>query len=326
MADRPVYIHAAAALGAQGDYLPTQRRRLNADPEPYELKTLIKQRLGQPLRQASHFVELTALGAQLCIQHAQPLAPDTAVYLGTGLGEVRKTAALFTQVMTPPGWVSPFDFINAANNMAAFYVAKLAGLRGRNLTVMQEEFSFEWALALAQQDLQAGRISYVLVGGADESSRPRSAHLRRLRLTQDQIMGEGSGWMYLGAEPVVENGRRALGEVLRVEPLTMRLHDDGWEEQAAQVLASLCQDRQRAYLLPGFRLERAQAVRLAALLPGVECEHYLDYCGCFHSASAFGLAAIFERAHAEPRRYFHLNADQTGRLMLVAVEAYAQAH
>lgn len=321
MPSKPVYIHAAAALGPQGDYLVTQRQPLRADPAPYELKPLVKQVLGQPLRQASHFVELTALSAQLCVQRApHPPPPATAIYLGTGLGEVRKTAALFGQVMTPPGWVSPFDFINAANNMAAFYVAKLAGLRGRNLTVMQEEFSFEWALTLALQDLRAGRVSHALVGGADESSQPRSKHLRRLRLEPQQILGEGSGWMYLSTAPAAPNGRQALGEVRCVQSLA---HDD-WETQLADVLAALWPDRQPACLLPGFRLPTAHLDRLRQRLPGMEYERYLDYCGCFHSACAFGLVTVLERAHPRPKCYVHVNRDQTGRLMLVAMEAYAQ--
>ena len=118
----PVYIHAAAALGPRGDYAAPQRTPLRTDPAPLELKELTRSVVGQPLRQASHFVELAVIGAQLCLQRLRLPSPAiTAVYLGTGLAEVNKTTALFNQVLPPGlGLASPFDFINASNNMAAF--------------------------------------------------------------------------------------------------------------------------------------------------------------------------------------------------------------
>ena len=64
----PLYIHAAAALGPQSDYTAAQRNPLHTDPAPLELKELTRSVVGQPLRQASHFVELAVIGAQLCLQ------------------------------------------------------------------------------------------------------------------------------------------------------------------------------------------------------------------------------------------------------------------
>jgi len=312
-----VYIHAAAALGPCLDTCAAERTRLAADPPPAELKELTRKVVGTPLRQASHLIELAAIGSQLCLKRLPWPAPEnTAVYVGTGLAEVRKTHAVFSQVMPPgPGMASPFDFINAANNMAAFYVAKLGNFRARNLTVTQEEFSFERTLQLALTDLRAGCYHQALVGGMDENSQPRGNHLRRFPLRDDQIMGEGSGWLYLGT-------RR---EQARAELLTVRHGARGADA------ASLLADTVRAWLhgsepvvlLPGFRLDKTEIARLATALPGLEMRDYLAHCGCFHTAAAFGIGALFDHAWPNPALIVHINRDGAGGLMLVALRLFA---
>ncbi len=321
-----LYIHAAAALGGQQDYTHAERKRLRQDPDADELKNLSKSVLGQTLRQASHFVELAAIGAQLCLQRLPRCAPaDTAVYLGTGLGEVRKTVSLFQQASSAAGLVSPFDFINATNNMAAFYVAKLADLRARNLTVMQEEFSFEWALTLAAMDIKAGAVNRALVGGVDENSHPRAEHMRRLPLKEDQIMGEGSGWIYLTGEPVSENSRRALGEILSIEQLPdIESGTAHFSARTASAIQPWLGAGEPAYLLPGFALPPEHACALTQRLPQLIGENYLDYCGCYHTAAAFGVAAIFDRPHPTSARYFHINSDNAGRTMMIGVQAFGE--
>lgn len=318
-ADRPAYLHAAVAVGAQMDYLPEQRRLLRADPPAAELKELTRRVTGQSLRQASHFVELAAIGSQLCLQRLRkPMSSDTAVYLGTGLAEVRKTRALFAQVMPPgPGCASPFDFINSANNMAAFYVAKLAGITGRNLTVMAEEFSFEQALMLAASDLCSQECGAVLVGGVDENSYPRDQHLRHIELRDSEIMGEGSSWLYLTRER-----EGALGELLTVEALPALPIHTSWVDAMATHLDPLLGRSIAARLLPGFRLAQEDVAALAGRFPTLEPERYLEYCGSFFSAAAFGIATAFEGNCASPRLFLHVNRDAAGATMIVALRVF----
>jgi hypothetical protein len=311
MTDARVYIHAGAALGPRGDSARAERTILAADPPPFEFKELVKQVVGVPLRQASHLVELAAVASQLCLKRLPFAAPeDTAVYVGTGLAEVRKTQALFQQVMPPgPGMASPFDFINAANNMAAFYVAKLGNFRARNLTVTQEEFSFEWALKLATEDLRAGRFRQALVGGLDESSQPRANHLRRIALRDDQILGEGAGFLYLSVE-----ARGALAELLGVHHVT--------GTPAAALSAALGHWRRAGEpltLLPGFRLTADELHALQIVFPDTAVHPYLEQCGCFHTAIAFGVAAQLDAVQPAPGLVIHLNHDATGRVMLTGL-------
>ena len=329
---KPVYIHAAAALGPHGDVTRLERRALHGDPPPLELKERVKEIVGVPLRQASHLVELAAIGSQLCLKRLPYPAPEnTAVYLGTGLAEMRKNEAVFKQTMPPgPGLASPFDFINAANNMAAFYTARLGNFRARNLTICQEEFSFEWALHLAAADVRSGEYrrpprmaevpetqeqfsGQVLVGGVDENLHPRSDHLLRISLRDDQPMGEGSGWLLLAADKA-----QACGELVEVKRAARNL-------DTAQVLHAAWrlwqQPGETLTLLPGLRIEPAEVQHLRQALPDLRVQDYLSLCGGFHTAAAFGLAALFD-APVTPGLFVHLNRDASGHAMLCAVRVF----
>jgi len=317
-----IYVHAAVALGAQQDYLPEQRRLMHTDPVPGELRELTRRVTAQNLRQASHFVELAAIGSQLCLQRLRTSRPrDTAVYLGTGLAEVRKTRSLFAQVMPPgSGAASPFDFINSASNMASFYVAKLANLTGRNLTVMAEEFSFEQALELAVSDLRDGGFDAALVGGVDENSHPRTEHMRHIGLRDSEIMGEGSGWMYL-----TRTREGALGELLAIETLRAPAVPAMWLDTVTARLEHWLAHPGVIRLLPGFRLTADDVAALAGRLSALKFEQYLDYCGSFYSAAAFGLATAFDHTHDSPQLFLHLNRDAFGHTMIVALSAFASS-
>lgn len=311
MTEPRIYVHSAAALGPHGDATASERVHLDADPPPFELRDLVKRVVGVSLRQASHLVELASIASQLCLKRLPVAAPeDTAVYLGTGLAEVRKTTALFQQVMPPgPGMASPFDFINAANNMAAFYVARLGNFRARNLTVTQEEFSFEWALQLAIADLRAGRYRRALVGGVDENSQPRTEHLRRIALRDDQHLGEGAGFLVLSCEP----------EAARAELLGVRhLASVKPEVALAGALAAWRREDEPVTVLPGFRLSRDDTAAMA-MCPGVTLRPYLDQCGGFHTAAAFGLAAQFDLAGSPTGLVVHANRNADGHVMLIGM-------
>jgi hypothetical protein len=312
MTSARVYVLAAAALGPGGACTSAERRRLDADPRT-ELRDLAKKVLGQPLRQASHFVELAAIGSRLCLNRlAAAPSPETGVYLGTGLGEVRKTEALFEQVMPPgSGIASPFDFINATANMGAFYVARGAGLLTRNLTVTQGVFSFERALALACDDLRAGTVAQALVGGVDENHFPRTEHLRRLPLRDDQIMGEGSGWLFLSNAP---DGARA--EIVAVETLPGVSADTG--EWAARVASVTDAKPGPAMLLPGHGLSAAQRDALARALGGASCRDYIEECGCYPTAAAYGIGATFDAAPITGLGV-HVNLDDRGATAVVVI-------
>lgn len=287
MPKRRVFIHAAAAVGPHGDVAHSERRALTLDAKPSDSRERVKALTGQHLRQASHFVELAVVGAMSCVSRVQRgLDPDTAIYLGSGLAEQRKMQALFKQV-AGGGLASPFDFINAANNMAAFYVAKLANLSARNYTVMADEVSFETALATAVSDVAHGVVPAALVGGVDECLDTRAEQLRRLDLSPRQHIGEGGGWLYLS--PVAEG---ALAEVLSV----------GAAANATMPGDNFRQGDEVVTWLNGFRTTQPHTTQRSE----DRVYDYLPYCGCFHTAAAFGVASVFDAASAG--LYIHAHA------------------
>ena len=293
MPKRRVFVHAAAAVGPHGDVTPAERRALTADAKPSDLRERVKALTGQHLRQASHFVELAVVGAKTCLNRlAHPADPGTAIYLGSGLAEQRKTQALFKQV-AGGGLASPFDFINAANNMAAFYVAKLAGLSARNYTVMTDEVSFETALATAFSDVAHGAVPAALVGGMDECLDTRAEQLRRLDLNPTQHIGEGGGWLYLSP---AEDG--ALAELLVVEEVA----------DASAWVNELRQGAEAVTWLHGFHTAQPHPAHPEQRAQD-RVYDYLKFCGCFHTAAAFGVASLFDDP-ANQGLYLH---SQTGR-------------
>lgn len=318
---KPVYILSAAALGPCGDIQQTERKILASDPEHTDIQDTLRTLTGLDMRRVGHFSELALVGSALAIKRLKsPLGPSSHVYFGTGLGEVQKTAALFKQTLDSDEAVSsPYNFVNSVSSTTAFYIAKAAGLESRNITLCQEELSFEWALKLACNAIEDNDASAAMAGGADEFSYPREEHLRRLPLSDSQIMGEGGGWLCLSSERGA-----AIGEVVEV----IYFYNDADDRQWAAQVSDVCKPyltgmmEKAPFLLPGFRINSERMGALVKALPGAKVKRYLDYCGCFHTASAFGVASVFDMPHASDMIYIHVNSDTEGRTMVVVFKAY----
>lgn len=303
---RRVYIHAASAFVPYAGYDAPLRQPLTADPDT-DLRAVVKAVLGKPLRQASHFVELAVIGAQSCLKRLNSApSPEMAVYLGTGLGEVRKTESLFQQVLPPgSGMAAPFDFINATANMAAFYVARLADLSTRNLTITQGLFSFERALQLAFDDVRAGDVPCALVGGVDENCFPRTDYLRRWSLAPEQIMGEGSAWLYLSSQ-----SQGAIAELTGVH----RIEPQGDVSAWARVAGNVIHEREARNVLAGIGVGATERAALAS--DRVNWHEYLPFCGHYPSVSAVAAAMSMQQPRSS-ENWIHLNRDTDNSAMLM---------
>ncbi len=304
-----IYVHAAAGFVPHG---VDRLQSLTADPD-VDLRALARRVLGQNLRQASHFVELAAIGARLCFDRLPtPPAPDMAVYVGTALGEIRRTDSLSRQMLPPgPGIATPFDFINASANMAAFYVARLAGVSARNLTVTQGVFSFETALQLAISDLGAGAVTAALVGGVDENCFPRPQYLHRWPLRDDEFMGEGSAWLYLSTQPDA-----AIAELLWAQSLVAIPQQDLslWTQTLEKVLV-MPADATFTFV-GGIGVTTSERAALMQRFPQAQWSSYVDYCGSYPTAAAYGVASTVARSLA-PGQWVHVNRDADGATMVI---------
>ena len=138
-------------------------------------------------------------------------------------------------------------FAGSVGNAAAFYVARSCDLAGANVTVSQEELSFEAALLEAVLALRDGLVDLALVGGIDVLDPSREAeHLARLDAVG--LAGKsaaGSGWVLLGG-------------ALRHPDPAVRL-DEVWIGQAGMpdLLAGVPAG---ATILPGWRMAAGPAL------------------------------------------------------------------
>ena len=309
------YICAAGSIGSDAIDVPAMPR--SSDAQPIPLRELLRvQDIAIP-RLASRFAQLAVLGAQRCLSRlATPLPRTTRVYLGTGLGDIARTDALYYEVMPPSSQLaSPAQFASAGNNMAAFFVAQHAALASRNLTVSLDTLSFEQALVLALDDLAANDCTTALVGCVDETTVPREFYVRRFSLAQNHFIGEGSAWLVLGCDPA-----NAIGEVTLaclLEPSA----DDGalWAQRLAKEFIGT---KSSARLLAGCRLSDAAIEQLRVALPDCHRADYLPSSGYFPTAAGLALGSALVHRSQNETTLWHINRDDAGRTGLIAIMVY----
>jgi hypothetical protein len=113
---------------------------------PSDLRARLKVMTGQNFRRINRFIELALIGAFLCRERAQTIAPDCALYLACDssmLADSIKTLQGLVYDRRPP---SPFEFMNISGNMAGYYVGEQLGLNGPQLALHRNKASFEAVL------------------------------------------------------------------------------------------------------------------------------------------------------------------------------------
>jgi hypothetical protein len=159
---------------------------------------------GKGFRRIGSYVKLAQVGARACLDAADPARLAGArigVFLGTGLGNTEISVPLAEGILhAERPWCSPMAFAGSVGNASAFYVARSLGVDGMNVTVSQEELSFEAALLEGVLAVGEGVVDLALVGGVDVHEPTRVAE-HRARLDAVGIAGDpaaGAGWVLLG--------------------------------------------------------------------------------------------------------------------------------
>ena len=93
---------------------------------------------------------------------------ETAIVIGSALGNLRESVAFLERAFRRPALASPMLFPNLVLNAPAAQLAAALGWRGPNLSVAAGEVSGESALAVAAGLLRRGRARAVLVAAGDE--------------------------------------------------------------------------------------------------------------------------------------------------------------
>jgi hypothetical protein len=153
-----IYIHSAATfIGEANEGLDS-------------LKEELRRYTRENFRRVNRFILITLLGACKCI-HQHSLEPDSAVYLTTEHGNLGETAAVLDEIYAARSLPKPYGFINTMSSTAAFYLAQNLGIRGRNITISSQDFSFERGLDLLTVDFSGGIEESALIGGVDGRTR-----------------------------------------------------------------------------------------------------------------------------------------------------------
>ncbi|MDZ4776806.1 MAG: hypothetical protein SGJ23_08480 [Alphaproteobacteria bacterium] len=191
---REAFIHGC------GDYYAA----VETDDALVDLKPLVKEATGQPVRRVGRFIQLALIGAGRCLG-GRKAPEDTAVYFTSGRGDMEVTVEVMEALFRDGEAPKPLHFINTVSNAACFYISKHFGLHGRSTFLCNRYFSFETTLQLALFDLASGAVKHALVGSVDIVTPPLSVQRRRLHLPPDTPVAEASHWLLLSADP---NGAR----------------------------------------------------------------------------------------------------------------------
>lgn len=126
------------------------------------------------LRRMFRLVRMAAVAARQALKMAgrDPAAMDPSrigIVFGTAFGALEVTQKFIDSwIQNGQRHASPLNFMNSVHGILASQIALDINATGLNLTISQRDISFEAALAHGVDQLEAGRVDLLLVGGADE--------------------------------------------------------------------------------------------------------------------------------------------------------------
>ena len=300
------YLHAAGGIGPNGDpdldLFDPSRAPLAADASPVSLRALAKQLNTQTPRLVTRYVELAVLGAR---QIKRPLAPSTRLYVATGMGEIVTVDALYHQIVPPAnGMIMPAKFASSGNNMAAFFVARQMGLMARNMTLSQEELSFEQILRIVVDDLAAGAMPAALVGAIDESALPRDFYLSHFPFAREHCIGEGSAWLVLESD-----GVGATGELLDATIFAPNADRLDCIDDVRRIVPD-----DPMIVMPGCRSTPEEIDSLIQRIGAATHHPYLPYTGYYPTAVGLAMVGTSRTKWPSTTTFLHWNRDEFGRI------------
>jgi hypothetical protein len=290
----------ALYITAYGDHL----EHITDDQPSADLKPLVAEAVGAPVRRVGRFIQLALIAAGRCSKRTA-LPSNAAVYLGSGRGDLEVTIEVMQSLMRDGQAPKPLSFINTVSNAACFYVAQNLKLMGQSSFVCNRYFAFESVLQLAALDLATGAIDTALVGTVDVVVPPLAGHRIRLGLGADALVADASHWLGLTTKPSTDT----LGRVIATEHFCDVAALQMWLATQA-IDASWC-------LATGQFMPPAEAADWQTRL-GLEVFDYrsnLDY----YDSQSGAVVGAFVRSK-QIGTLLHLNRDPSGRYSAMVVE------
>lgn len=295
---KPIYIHSAAVISAQDSF---------RNDEPLEFHPILEEKAGAQHPNYSDFiapgmarrmapaVKMGVATAKKALSDVSLSRPD-AIITGSGMGCMQDTEKFLNTLMeNKEAYLTPTAFIQSTHNTVGAQIALELGCHGYNNTFVHGSLSFESALLDAQLYLMEHPKANVLVGGVDELGIEFVGNVLQIEQGNPEgirvPLGEGAGFMSVSHEKstagIAVNGIR-----------TQRIVE---ERQIAALLKSFLEDHDTKLseidsLFTGHNgdgFDRYYS-KVTSLFPTTEITKFKQFCGEFHTASAFGLWMAYE--------------------------------
>jgi hypothetical protein len=289
-------------IQATGDYYETCASDACAD-----LKQLVTDAVGQPVRRIDRFIQLALIGSGRCARAAH-LAKDTALYMGSSRGDLEITIEVMQAVLRDGQPPRPLSFINTVSNAACFYVSQALRLESRSFFVCNRYFAFETVLRLALLDMSMQLIAAALIGTIDVVVPPIAEHRIRLGLSKNRPVADASHWLLLKSS----KEKDTLGRLVGVENFPDA--DAFYEWFGRQPWRQSC-------VLGGGQFLAAQEGADLALK--FACAGVFDYRttrAYYDSQSGAAIAEFLRTPSKSAATMLHVNRDPDGRYCVMHVE------
>ena len=250
-------------------------------------------------RRFGRLVQMALVAARR--SHAPDPSQRLAVAIGTGLGCL-EDAGIFLENLISKDEREPMParFPNSVHNAPAAQIAIDQDACAMNSAPTMGEISFESALWQGMRQLEIGEADCALVGAVDELNKYSLAIGKRWKLWNEKtIPGEGA---MIASLARMENSATPLARVTAVRLGRWRKPFDA--EHEADWIAAAVDLKNVEIILSGAKgwlaLDENYSAVAAALSKRagrtLEDQTYKQFCGEFHSASAFGFSVAVEIA------------------------------
>lgn len=288
---------------ALGGYCEPVNQTQSALPD---LKRLVSESVGMPVRRVTRFVQLALIGAGRCCKQVEVL-PDTAVYFSSCRGDTEVTATLVRDLIGRQELPSPLTFVNSVSNAACFHVAKALALDDRSNFVTNRFDPIVAALKTAYLDILRGETRTALVGSVDACALPLSEHRERTQVDGETMLGEGSHWLLVAAE---SDPRPALASISAIRNFSSWETLRRWLEESRLGVDTV--------LAPGQHLGQPDCERILAWSGITHVFSYRKNLPHYDSQTGKGIENFVRDGEAS--RMLHVNSDPSGRYSVLLLE------
>lgn len=315
-----VYIRSASSISVQQPGTTLQPVAFPAPVIEPDYKQLISPAM---LRRMAPIIKFSVAAGMDCLKQAGLEKPN-AVVTGTGLGCLRDTQKFMEAFLTSDAdTLSPTAFIQSTHNTISGQIALMTTCHGYNMTFVQNNLSFEYALLDSKMLVEEGTDN-VLVGGADERIEILNELATKMQLSQsiNNKISEGAAFFLLSN--IKEN---AVAKLLDVHAETREGLDV--EQTVAAFLGkhALAQTDIDCLVYGVTDYSDSNAAINFWLGPKI---NFIDYFGYFFTNSGLGLSAatdVLQGKYPEgfslenkPKRVLVLNQYQNKSLGLMLIQ------